>query len=384
MEKIAITSAVRTAVGRFGGSLKDISPIDLAALVINESIKRAGLEQKQIERVVLGENIQTTAGGNPARRAHLAAGLPVEIDDYTMNMNCASGLRAIISAAQDVLLGEIDIAVAGGMENMSQTPYFLEKARFGYRLGNGNLVDYLADYILGDAGPMAENVAAKYNISREQQDEWAFTSQQRAGKAIADGKFVEEILPVMVPGKKPFEFKVDEHPRPDTTLEKLASLRPVFKKDGSVTAGNSSGINDGAAAVTVMTEKKAKELGCKPLGFVEAWASVGVEPDLFGIGPIPAVRKLLAKTGMKLSDIALIELNEAFASPVVASIRELGLDPEKVNVNGGAIALGHPVGATGVILLMKALNELRRRDQKYAIVTMCIGSGQGIATLVSR
>ena len=240
MEKIAITSAVRTAVGRFGGSLKDISPIDLAALVINESIKRAGLEQRQIERVVLGENIQTTAGGNPARRAHLAAGLPVEIDDYTMNMNCASGLRAIISAAQDVLLGEIDIAVAGGMENMSQTPYFLEKARFGYRLGNGNLVDYLADYILGDAGPMAENVAAKYNISREQQDEWAFTSQQRAGKAIADGKFVEEILPVMVPGKKPFEFKVDEHPRPDTTLEKLASLRPVFKKDGSVTAGNSS------------------------------------------------------------------------------------------------------------------------------------------------
>ncbi|HBG16367.1 MAG TPA: acetyl-CoA C-acyltransferase [Firmicutes bacterium] len=384
MEKIAITSAVRTAVGRFGGSLKDISPIDLAALVINESIKRAGLEQRQIERVVLGENIQTTAGGNPARRAHLAAGLPVEIDDYTMNMNCASGLRAIISAAQDVLLGEIDIAVAGGMENMSQTPYFLEKARFGYRLGNGNLVDYLADYILGDAGPMAENVAAKYNISREQQDEWAFTSQQRAGKAIADGKFVEEILPVMVPGKKPFEFKVDEHPRPDTTLEKLASLRPVFKKDGSVTAGNSSGINDGAAAVTVMTEKKAKELGCKPLGFVEAWASVGVEPDLFGIGPIPAVRKLLAKTGLKLSDIALIELNEAFASPVVASIRELGLDPEKVNVNGGAIALGHPVGATGVILLMKALNELRRRDQKYAIVTMCIGSGQGIATLVSR
>jgi acetyl-CoA C-acetyltransferase len=384
VEKIAITSAVRTAVGRFGGSLKDISPIDLAALVINESIKRAGLEQRQIERVVLGENIQTTAGGNPARRAHLAAGLPVEIDDYTMNMNCASGLRAIISAAQDVLLGEIDIAVAGGMENMSQTPYFLEKARFGYRLGNGNLVDYLADYILGDAGPMAENVAAKYNISREQQDEWAFTSQQRAGKAIADGKFVEEILPVMVPGKKPFEFKVDEHPRPDTTLEKLASLRPVFKKDGSVTAGNSSGINDGAAAVTVMTEKKAKELGCKPLGFVEAWASVGVEPDLFGIGPIPAVRKLLAKTGLKLSDIALIELNEAFASPVVASIRELGLDPEKVNVNGGAIALGHPVGATGVILLMKALNELRRRDQKYAIVTMCIGSGQGIATLVSR
>ena len=384
MEKIAITSAVRTAVGRFAGSLKDISPIDLAALVINESIKRAGLEQKQIERVVLGENIQTTAGGNPARRAHLAAGLPVEIDDYTMNMNCASGLRAIISAAQDILLGEIDIAVAGGMENMSQTPYFLEKARFGYRLGNGTLIDYLSDYILGDAGPMAENVAAKYNISREQQDEWAFTSQQRAAKAIADGKFVEEILPVMVPGKKPFEFKVDEHPRPDTTLEKLASLRPVFKKDGSVTAGNSSGINDGAAAVTVMTEKKAKELGCKPLGFIEAWASVGVEPDLFGIGPIPAVRKLLAKTGMKLSDIALIELNEAFASPVVASIRELGLDPEKVNVNGGAIALGHPVGATGVILLMKALNELRRRDQKYAIVTMCIGSGQGIATLVSR
>lgn len=384
MEKIAITSAVRTATGKFGGSLKDISPIDLAALVINESIKRAGLQPKSINRVVLGENIQVTRGGNPARRAHIAAGLPIEIDDYTMNMNCASGLRAIISAGQDILLGEIDVAVAGGMENMSQTPYFLEGARFGYRLGNNTAIDYLSDYILGDAGPMAENVAAKYKISREKQDQWAFTSQQRAAKAIAEGKFVEEILPVMVPGKKPFEFKVDEHPRPDTTLEKLAALKPAFKKDGTVTAGNSSGINDGAAAVTVMTEKKAKELGCKPLGFIEAWASVGVEPDLFGIGPIPAVRKLLAKTGFKLSDVALIELNEAFAAPVVATIEELHLDPNKVNVNGGAIALGHPVGATGVILVIKALNELRRLDQKYAIVTMCIGSGQGIAVLVSR
>ncbi|MDI6871796.1 MAG: thiolase family protein [Bacillota bacterium] len=383
MERIAITSGVRTAIGKFGGSLKDVSPIDLGALVVNEAIRRAGLEPSQIDRLVLGENIQVTRGGNPARRVHLAAGLPVEIDDYTMNMNCASGLRAIISAGQDILLGEIKVAVAGGMENMSQTPYFLEGARFGYRLGNGVLIDYLADYILGDAGPMAENVAARYNITREDQDRWAYESQMRAAAAIREGKFKDEIMPITVPGKNPFVFEVDEYPRPDTSLEKLASLKPVFKKDGTVTAGNSSGINDGAAAVTVMSEKTAAELGLEPLGYLEAWASIGVDPDLFGIGPVPAVRKLLAKTGLSLSDIALVELNEAFASSTVAAIRELGLDPEKVNVNGGAIALGHPVGATGVILLLKALHELRRRGEKHAVVTMCIGSGQGIAVLVS-
>jgi acetyl-CoA C-acetyltransferase len=384
MDKIAITSGVRTAIGKFGGSLKDISPIDLGALVVKEAIKRAGLQSETINRVIMGENIHVNRGGNPARRVHLAAGLPIEIDDYTINMNCCSGLRAIISAAQDIMLGEIKVAVAGGMENMSQTPYFLEGARFGYRLGNATVIDFLADYILGDAGPMAENVATKYNISREKQDQWAYVSQQRASKAILDGKFVEEILPVMVSGKKPFEFNTDEHPRPDTSMEKLAQLKPAFKKGGSVTAGNSSGINDGAAAVTVMAETTAKELGCQPLGYLEAWASIGVEPDLFGIGPIPAVRKLLAKTGLKASDVAIYEINEAFAAPVVASIEELGLNPEKVNVNGGAIALGHPVGATGVILVIKALQELRRLDQKYAIVTMCVGSGQGIAALVSR
>lgn len=383
VERIAITSAARTAIGKFGGSLKDISSIDLGAIVVTEAIKRAGIDPKQVNRLVLGENIQVTRGGNPARRVHLAAGLPIEIDDYTINMNCASGLRAVISAAQDILLGEIQVAVAGGMENMSQTPYLLEGARFGYRLGNGTLIDYLADYILGDAGPMAENVASRYNITREQQDEWAYESQMRAVRAIKEGKFADEIVPVTVPGKKPFVFEVDEYPRPDTSLEKLAALKPVFKKDGTVTAGNSSGINDGAAAVTVMRERTAEDLGITPLGYIEAWASVGVEPDLFGIGPVPAVRKLLSKTGMTLSDISIIELNEAFASSTIAVMRELELDPEKVNVNGGAIALGHPVGATGVILLIKAIMELRRRGQHYAIVTMCIGSGQGIAVLVS-
>lgn len=386
MDEVVITSMARTGVGKFGGSLKDVPAVTLGSLVAKEAVRRAGLEPSQIERLVFGENIQMNRGGNPARRIHLEAGFPFTIDDYTINMNCASGMRAIVAAAQDILLGDIDVAVAGGMENMSQTPYVLENARFGYRLGNGVLYDFLADHILGDAGPMAENVASKYHVTREDQDTWAYESQQRAAKAHAQNYFADQILPVEVAqGKEKIVFATDEHMRPDSSLEKLAKLRPAFKKEGgTVTAGNASGINDAGAAVTVMSAKKAQELGKKPLAIIRGWSSAGVDPDYFGMGPVPATQKLFKRLGVSAADIAVVELNEAFASSTVAAVRELGLDPARVNPNGGAIALGHPVGATGVILIMKVISELIRTKSKLGLATMCIGSGQGMSVLIER
>ncbi|MCL4559458.1 MAG: thiolase family protein [Chloroflexi bacterium] len=385
-ERIAIISAVRTPIGRFGGTLKDLSAIELGALAAAEVVRRGGLGLEEIERVVAGENIQLTPRGNPARSVLLKAGIPNTSDDYTINMNCASGLRAMTSLAQDILMGDVHIGLAVGMENMSQTPYLLEGARWGYRIGDGALVDFLANYILGDAGPMAEAVAAKYGVTRQEQDEFAYFSQMKALAAIDAGKFAADILPVQVSQRKgpPLEFTTDEHPRRETTRESLARLKPAFRSDGTVTAGNSSGINDGAAALLLMSESEAGRRGLKPRGYLNAWAAAGVEPGLFGIGPVPATQKLLARTGMTLGDIGLVEINEAFASSTLAVIKELRLDPDRVNVNGGAISLGHPVGATGLILVIKMLAEMERRRVHYGLVTMCVGNGQGMSVILER
>ena len=383
-QRIALCGGSRTAIGRFGGSLAEIGALDLGAELVKGCLKHAGAEPSEIERLVLGENIQVTRGGNPARHVLLRSGIPIEADDYSINMNCSSGLRAITCLAQDLLRDDVKVGVAAGTESMSNTPYMLENARRGYRLGNGVLIDFLADYILGDAGPMAENVAAAYHVSREDQDRWALDSQQKALDAIDAGRFAESIVPIDIAkkGAEPNLFSVDEHPRRGLSLEKLAKLKPVFDPAGSVTAGNSSGINDGAAAFVVCTEEVARERGYVIDGFLTDWAAAGVEPGLFGIGPVPAVRKLLGRAGLDVADIDLVELNEAFASSTVAVVRELKLDEAKVNVNGGAIALGHPVGATGIILTVKLLNELARRQLRRGIVTMCVGSGQGMALLV--
>jgi acetyl-CoA C-acetyltransferase len=378
-ERVAIVEPVRTAIGRFGGSLAGVSALDLGAHVVRETIRRADLDPEQVERVVAGENLQVTAGGNPARHVLLRAGLPIEADAYSINMNCSSGLRAMTSLAQDILMGDVGTGVAVGMENMSASPYLLEGARFGYRLGSGTLIDFLADYILGDAGPMAENVAAEYHITRQEQDEFAAESQLRAARAADDGLFKERITGIEVAAKGgPVVFDTDEHPRRDVTAAQLARLKPAFAPDGSVTAGNSSGINDGAAALVLMAESQA---GQSAVAYLRGWASAGVEPGMFGIGPVPAVRRLLDRAGLELGDIGLIELNEAFASSTLAVIRDLKLDPAIVNVNGGAIALGHPVGATGLVLVTKLINEMRRRGVQYGLVTMCVGSGQGMAAL---
>jgi acetyl-CoA C-acetyltransferase len=382
-ERVALVAPVRTPIGRFGGSLTDVSALELGATAVRAAVKRAGVAPEAVERVVAGQNIQVTARGNPARQVLLLAGIPKEADDYAINMNCSSGLRALTALAQDILLHDVEIGVAVGMENMSRTPYFLEGARFGYRLGNGVTVDFLADYILGDAGPMAEKVASKYGVSREDQDRWAAESQRRTVAAIDAGLFDDQLVPVAVMQKgEEVLFERDEYPRRDTSLEKLALLRPAFDPAGTVTAGNSSGINDGAAAVVLMTETRAEADGLEPAGYLRGWAAAGVEPTLFGIGPVPAVRKLLERTGLALSDIGLVEVNEAFASSTVAAVRELGLDPEIVNVNGGAISLGHPVGATGLVLVTKILAEMKRRGVRYGVVTMCVGNGQGMAMIV--
>lgn len=380
--RVAVLSATRTAIGRFGGSLLEISSLDLGAQVVKAAVSRSELPMDDVKRVVLGENMQVTRGGNPARHVLLRAGAPVSADDYSVNMNCASGLRAMTSLAGDILLGDVDNGVAVGTENMSAAPYLLEGARFGYRLGNGTLVDFLGDYILGDAGPMAETVAERYGISRSEQDNFAASSQAKAAAAISAGHFRDQIVPVEIRAKGGTQlFETDEHPRPEVTAESLARLKAAFDPKGTVTAGNSSGINDGAAAVVLMSEENARSSGTVPLGFIRAWAAAGVEPGLFGIGPVPAVAKVLEKSDLKLDDIGLVELNEAFASSTVAVMNELGLRPEVVNVNGGAIALGHPVGATGIVLATKLLSEMRRRGTQLGLVTMCVGSGQGMAVL---
>jgi acetyl-CoA C-acetyltransferase len=393
MAEAVIVSATRTAIGSMGGALAGQQATTLGAVAIREALKRAGVEGKEIGEVILGNVLAAGLGLNAARVAYLEAGIPKEVPGYGLNKACGSGLKAVANAASGVLLGEYDVAVAGGMESMSNAPYLLQKARYGYRLGHGELLDsMIADGLTCPIthvhmGITAENIASKYEIARGEQDEFAAQSQAKAVAAQQNGKFRAEIVPVEVPGKKKGEtvqFAVDEFPRADTTAEKLGGLRAAFKKDGSVTAGNASGINDGAAALVVMSDKAAKDRGLKPLARIRGWASAGVDPSIMGMGPWPAVEKVLAKTGVKSDQVGLWELNEAFAAQSLGVLRELKLDVSKVNVNGGAIALGHPIGASGARVLVTLLHAMQDRDVNLGVASLCIGGGQGIAMLVER
>ena len=393
MNEVVIVSAVRTAVGRIGGALKDVQPEDLAKVVIAEAIDRAGIEPATIDEVIFGQTKQSADAANLARVAALKAGLPVEVPAYTVMRQCGSGLQAVNNAAQAIMAGQASIVVAGGTESMSNAPYYMRGARYGYGSGNAVLVDSNTESqprsqpveIYGDLtmGLTAENLADKYGISREEQDIFAQRSQERALDAIKGGRFAGEIIPVEIPQRKaePTVFAIDEHPR-GTSLERLAKLAPVFKEGGSVTAGNSSGRNDGAACLVVMSAKEAQRRGLQPLAAIRSQAVAGVPPEIMGIGPVPATRKALALAGLTLDDIGLIELNEAFAAQSLAVIRELGLNQDIVNVNGGAIALGHPLGCSGARLLATLLFEMRRRGTRYGLATLCIAGGQGIATIV--
>lgn len=392
MSDVVIVSAVRTAVGSFGGALAEVPAVELGALVIKEAIARAGIAPEQVDQVIFGNVIQAGLGQNPARQAAIKSGIPQEAPAWTLNMVCGSGLKTLELAAQAILAGDADIIVTGGMENMSRAPYLLNKARTGYRMGNATMVDSMIQDGLQDAfddvhmGITAENVADDYNLTREELDRYSTSSQNRAEEAIKAGKFVEEIVPVVIPRRKgdPIVFEQDEFPRFGTTFEGLTKLRPAFKKDGVVTAGNASGINDGAAALVVMSKAKALELGLTPMATLVSWASAGVDPKIMGTGPIPATRKALAKAGLTIEDIDVVEANEAFASQTLAVARDLKLDMDKTNVNGGAIAIGHPVGASGARILVTLLHEMKRRDAKLGLATLCIGGGQGTALIVGR
>jgi len=392
MKEAVIVSAARTAIGTFSGTLANTSASELGAVAIRAALERAKMEPGAVDEVLMGCILQAGQGQNPARQAALKAGLPVEIPCTTINKVCGSGLKSVALAAQSIMAGDAEIVVAGGAENMNLAPYMLDKARTGYRMGHGQLIDSMIHdglwCIFGDThmGITAENLAEKYGVSRAEQDEFAAASQAKAAAAIESGRFADEIVPVMLPQRKgdPIRFDKDEHVRPGTTVESLAKLRPAFKKDGTVTAGNASGINDGAAAVVVMSADRAKAMGLAPLAKIKAYASAGVDPSVMGIGPVPATRKALAKAGLTIEDIGLIEANEAFASQSLAVGRDLGWDPAVVNVNGGAIALGHPIGASGARILVTLVHEMQKRDVKYGLATLCIGGGMGIAMIVER
>lgn len=391
MKEVVIVSACRTAIGKFGGSLKDVPAADLGAIVIEEAIKRAGIDKAIVDEVVMGNVLQAAQGQNPARQAMIKAGLPVETPAMTINKVCGSGLRCVSLAAQMIKAGDADVIVAGGMENMSAAPYAIPKARYGYRMGNGVLVDTMIKDVLWDAfndyhmGITAENVAEQFGVSREDQDALGARSQQKACEAIKSGAFKDQIVPVVIHGKKgDTVFDTDEFPREGTTVESLAKLKPAFKKGGTVTAGNASGINDGAAAFVVMSAEKAAELGLKPMAKVVSYASAGVDPSIMGIGPVPSSRKALEKAGLTADDLSLVEANEAFAAQSVYVVRELGLDMSKVNIHGGAIALGHPIGASGARILVTLLYGLKEVGGKYGLATLCIGGGQGTACIVEN
>ncbi|CDQ19057.1 thiolase family protein [Halobacillus karajensis] len=391
-EEIVIVSAVRTPIGRYGGSLKNESSGHLAAVAIQEAINRAGLSPEKVDEVIMGEVRQTTESSNVARVASLRAGIPESSPAYTINRLCASGMQTIASAVQQISFEQAEIIVAGGTESMSRSPIYLRNSRFGG--DKTELVDSNTEAgqqpkeIYGNhlgVGITAENVAERYGISREDQDAFAIESQTRAAQAIEAGRFKDEIVPIQVKDRKStIIFGTDEHPRPNTSLEKLSSLRPAFKENGTVTAGNACGRNDGATALVLMRASKAEALGLTPMARIVDWATAGVSPELMGIGPVPAVEKLLRKTGKTVSDLGLVELNEAFASQSLAVIRELELDEEKVNVNGGAIALGHPVGASGARIVTTLLHEMKRRDEELGMATLCAGGGQGMALMVEK
>lgn len=387
-KEVVICSAVRTPVGSFNGSLSPFSAADLGAIVIAEALKRAGVAADMVDEVIMGHVLQASNGQNPARQASLKAGLPKEVPAITINKVCGSGLKAVAMAAQSIMAGDADIVVAGGMESMTNAVYALEKARNGYRMGNGQLVDTMIkdgllcafnDYHMGIT---AENVAEQFKVSREQQDAFALSSQQKAVAAIKNGAFKDEIVPVVIKGKKgDVVFDTDEYPRAEASLESLTKLKPAFKKDGTVTAGNASGINDGAAAFVVMSADKAKALGVKPMAKLVGYASAGVDPSIMGIAPVPAIKKVLAKTGLAMKDIDVIEANEAFAAQCLAVGNELGFDHAKLNMNGGAIAIGHPIGASGARVFVTLLYLLKNKKAKRGLATLCIGGGQGIAAI---
>jgi acetyl-CoA C-acetyltransferase len=388
-----IVAATRTPIGTLGGALAQIPATTLGALAVREAMRRANLDPTLVDEVILGHVLPAGLGLNPTRVAALEGGVPKEVGSYGVNKACGSGLKAVALAAQSILLGDADVVVAGGMESMSGAPYILRKARFGVRMGHDELLDsMIADGLTCPIthvhmGITAENIVAKYGISRQEQDEFSAESQQKAGAAIKGGKFKKEIVPVEIPAKKgeTIKFDTDEHPRPETTAERLAGLKPAFKKDGgSVTAGNASGINDGAAAVVVMSDTKAKELKLTPLAKIRAAASAGVDPAIMGMGPWPASEKALKKAGLRREEIDLWELNEAFAGQSLGVLRELHIPKNRVNVNGGAIALGHPIGASGARVLVTLLHAMEDRDARLGVASLCIGGGQGISMIVER
>ncbi|WP_227395222.1 acetyl-CoA C-acetyltransferase [Jeotgalibacillus aurantiacus] len=387
-----VVSAVRTAIGAFNGSLKGVSATALGAVVIKEAVHKAGISPETIDEVIMGNVLQAGLGQNPARQAAIEAGLPQEVPAMTINKVCGSGLKAIHLASQAIIAGDADIIVAGGMENMSRAPYLLEGARDGFKMGDQKMTDSMIrdglwcafnDYHMGMT---AENLCDRYSLTREEQDAFAAASQQKAVAAIEGGRFEDEIVPVVIPQRKgdPLVFKTDEYPRAGTTAESLGKLRGAFKKDGTVTAGNASGINDGAAAVLVMSKEKALGLGLTPLVTIRGNASAGVDPSVMGIGPVQAVQKALQKSSTALEDMDLIEANEAFAAQSLAVDRELSFNKEKLNVNGGAIALGHPIGASGTRIFVTLVHEMQKRNSRYGLATLCIGGGQGVATVVER
>jgi acetyl-CoA C-acetyltransferase len=390
MEDAVIVSAVRTPVGSFGGQFKDVAATELGAHVVRAALERAEITGEEVDEVVLGCVLQAGLGQNPARQAAIGAGIPKEVPATTINMVCGSGLKAVAIASQMIRAGDVDIVVAGGMENMTRAPYLLPSARFGARMGDAQLIDSMVHDGLWDAfnaihmGVTAENLADQYNVSRAEQDEFAASSQQKAERAVQEGSFRDEIVPIEVPVKGGTRtVDSDEHPRAGTTAEVLGKLRAAFRRDGgTVTAGNASGLNDGAAAIVVMSASRANERGLRTFGTVESYASVGVEPKIMGIGPVPAVRKALAKAGLELGDIDLFELNEAFAAQSLAVLRELDIDHERINPHGGAIALGHPIGASGGRILVTLLHEMRRRDSRRGLATLCVGGGQGQAAVI--
>src|SRR5690554_1680967 len=392
MKKAVIVSAVRTPVGSYGGVFKNTSAVELGKVAVKAAIERAGVKPEMIDEVIFGNVLQAGQGQNVARQVAIGAGIPDHVTSYTVNKVCGSGLKTVALAAQAIKAGDAEVVVVGGTENMSMAPYLLPNNRWGQRKGNGQVIDYMVADGLTDIfnnyhmGITAENIVEKYGLTREEQDEIAYNSQTRAERAIKEGRFKEEIVPVEIPQRKgdPIVVDTDEYPKFGTTMETLAKLRPAFKKDGSVTAGNASGINDGAAAFVVMSEDKAKELGLKVMAEIVSYASGGVDPSIMGTGPIPASKNALDKAGLKVEDMDLIEANEAFAAQALSVAKELNFDMDKVNVNGGAIAIGHPIGASGARILVTLLHEMEKRDNKLGLATLCIGGGQGISMVVKR
>ena len=392
MRDVVIVAAVRTAIGSFGGSFKNVSAVELGRTVVEEVIRKSNITPEMVDELIFGNVLQAGLGQNVARQVAVASKIPVEVPSYTVNKVCGSGLKTVALAANAIMVGESDIIIAGGCENMSQSPYIMPSARWGARMGNTQLIDTMVYDGLTDVfnqihmGITAENIVDKYGFTREQLDRFSVDSQNKAVEAISSGRFKDEIVPVVIPQRKgdPIVVDTDEYPKPNSTMEGLAKLRPAFKKDGVVTAANSSGINDGAAALCLMSKEKAEELGLTPLVTITSYASAGVDPLIMGTGPIPATEKALKKAGLTVHDLDLIEANEAFAAQSLGVMESLGLDSEKVNVNGGAIALGHPIGASGARILVTLIHEMLKRESRYGLATLCIGGGQGISMIVKR